>query len=111
MLNRRGGNWLGGQHLAIVRALAVKPNMLILDEPTERIQLSTIQNIIRVIRLLVDCSDRAILLPEQYYGLCQSAGRRLLGDRAQRIHCARLEQRHAGKSGTPDKDYLRTCWY
>ena len=72
MLNRRGGNWLGGQHLAIVRALAVKPNMLILDEPTERIQLSTIQKIIRVIRLLVDCSDRAILLPEQYYDFAKA---------------------------------------
>lgn len=72
MLNRRGGNWLGGQHLAIVRALAVKPNMLILDESTERIQLSTIQKIIRVIRLLVDCSDRAILLPEQYYDFAKA---------------------------------------
>lgn len=69
MLRRRGGDLSGGQQqqLAIARALVMKPRLLVLDEPTEGIQPSIIKDIGRVIGLLRDRGDIAILLVEQYY--------------------------------------------
>jgi urea transport system ATP-binding protein len=73
MLHRRGGDLSGGQQqqLAIARALAPKPKILILDEPTEGIQPSIIKDIGRVIRMLADRGDMAILLVEQYYDFAE----------------------------------------
>ena len=74
MLHRRGGDLSGGQQqqLAIGRALAMGPTLLILDEPTEGIQPSIIKDIERVIRSLAQSGEMAILLVEQYYEFARS---------------------------------------
>ncbi len=68
MLKRRGGDLSGGQQqqLAIARALITRPKLLVLDEPTEGIQPSIIKDIQRVIAMLRDQGEMAIVLVEQY---------------------------------------------
>jgi len=87
MMHRRGGDLSGGQQqqLAIGRALAMNPKLLILDEPTEGIQPSIIKDIERAIRILAQrkviedviravarSGEVAILLVEQYYDFARS---------------------------------------
>jgi len=74
MMKRRGGDLSGGQQqqLAIGRALAFGPTLLILDEPTEGIQPSIIKDIERAIRALAEEGSMAILLVEQYYDFARS---------------------------------------
>ena len=69
MKDRRGGDLSGGQQqqLAIARAMLTKPKLLLLDEPTEGIQPNIIQHIGKVISLLRDRGDMAIVLVEQYF--------------------------------------------
>jgi urea transport system ATP-binding protein len=69
MLGRRGGDLSGGQQqqLAIGRALVTRPELLVLDEPTEGIQPSIIKDIGRAIEYLRSKGTMAIVLVEQYF--------------------------------------------
>ena len=67
MAGRRGGNLSGGQQqqLAIARALATQPEYLLLDEPTDGIQPSIIQELARVLRRIRDERGIGIVVSEQ----------------------------------------------
>ena len=100
MLHRRGGDLSGGQQqqLAIARALVMRPKVLVLDEPTEGIQPSIIQEIERVIGLLRDRGDMAILLVEQYFEFAQAlADRVAVMDRGRIVLAGK--QGRAGRGG------------
>ncbi len=73
MLSRKGGVLSGGQQqqLAIGRALLTKPKLLILDEPTEGIQPSIIDQIGDALKALKSDGSLAILLVEQYVDFCR----------------------------------------
>ena len=104
MLHRRGGDLSGGQQqqLAIGRALAMEPKLLVLDEPTEGIQPSIIKDIERAIRRLAAEGEMAILLVEQYYEFARS-----LADRY--VVLSRGEVVKAGKGADMDADGVRAC--
>lgn len=74
MLRRRGGDLSGGQQqqLAIGRAIAAQPRVLLLDEPTEGIQPSVIKEIGEVIRYLAHQRGMAVLLVEQYVDFAET---------------------------------------
>ncbi|OOB79341.1 MAG: urea ABC transporter ATP-binding subunit UrtE [Epulopiscium sp. Nele67-Bin001] len=65
---RKGGDLSGGQQqqLAIARALVAEPKILILDEPTEGIQPSIIEDIGVAIKKVNEWKGTTILLVEQY---------------------------------------------
>ncbi len=74
MLGKRGGDLSGGQQqqLAIARALVSNPTLLLLDEPTEGIQPSIVEEIAAVLQRIRQEGTRAILLVEQYLEFARS---------------------------------------
>ncbi len=75
MLSRKGGVLSGGQQqqLAIGRALLLNPKLLILDEPTEGIQPSIIDQIEDAIHALKKQGDISIILVEQFLDFAKAA--------------------------------------
>jgi urea transport system ATP-binding protein len=102
MRRRRGGDLSGGQQqqLAIARALMSEPECLLLDEPTEGIQPSIIQEIGKTLRSLVSDRSLTILLVEQYYDFAhQLADSYVVMDRGEIVA--------TGLAGNMEKDRVR----
>ncbi len=80
MRNSKGGNLSGGQQqqLAIARALATEPKMLILDEPTEGIQPSIIREMARTLKRIRDEMNLSILVSEQVLSFALDIADRIL---------------------------------
>ncbi len=80
MRARRGGNLSGGQQqqLAIARALATNPQVLLLDEPTEGIQPSIIQELARTLRRIRDERGLSIIASEQVLSFALDIADRVL---------------------------------
>ena len=80
MKSRRGGNLSGGQQqqLAIARALASKPKVLLLDEPTEGIQPSIIRDIGRTLKRIRDERGLSIVVSEQVLSFALDVADRIL---------------------------------
>ena len=80
MRHRRGGNLSGGQQqqLAIARALASKPKLLLLDEPTEGIQPSIIKEMARTLKKIRDSRGLSIVVSEQVLSFALDIADRVL---------------------------------
>jgi urea transport system ATP-binding protein len=80
MKGRRGGNLSGGQQqqLAIARALATQPKVLLLDEPTEGIQPSIIKEMARTLKSIRDRRGLSIVVSEQVLSFALDVADRVL---------------------------------
>ena len=93
-LNQAGGTLSGGeqQMLAIARALCGQPAVLLLDEPSEGIQPTIVQELGRIIGRISESSGTSVLLVEQNIDLALETSRR----------CLVMEKGRIVHEGTPD---------
>jgi len=95
MLHRRGGDLSGGQQqqLAIGRALALDPKMLILDEPTEGIQPNIVHQIGDIILRLNEEENLTVLLVEQKLPFARRVGKRfVIMDRGRNVASGQMTE-------------------
>ena len=102
MLRRRGGDLSGGQQqqLAMGRALALDPKLLILDEPTEGIQPNIVAEIGDVITRLCE-EGVTVLFVEQKLAFARRVGAQLRDPRPRardRVGRDRRAQRRPGSA-------------
>ena len=105
MRKRKGGNLSGGQQqqLAIARALASDPKVLLLDEPTEGIQPSIIKDIAKALNELRKMRDITIIVSEQVLSFTlEVADRLFVIDKGRFIH----ENRRANVDTAKISGYL-----
>lgn len=89
MRKRRGGDLSGGQQqqMVIARALASKPKVLMLDEPTEGIQPSVIKELAGILRTIRDDEGLTIVVSEQVLSFASSvADRVVVLERGRTVH-------------------------
>lgn len=89
MRKRRGGDLSGGQQqqLVIARALASKPKVLLLDEPTEGIQPSIIKELATILKTIRDEEGLTIVVSEQVLSFASSvADRVVVLERGRAVH-------------------------
>ncbi|MBM7335173.1 MAG: urea ABC transporter ATP-binding subunit UrtE [Alcanivorax sp.] len=100
MQHRRGGNLSGGQQqqLAIARALATRPKVLLLDEPTEGIQPSIIQDMARTLKRIRDQRGLSIVVSEQVLSFVMD-----IADRILVIEKGDIVHEEAGEGADQDK--------
>jgi len=95
MRSRRGGDLSGGQQqqLAIGRALAIDPDLLILDEPTEGIQPNIVQQIGDVITMLNRDEGLTVLLVEQKLPFARRVGKEfIIMDRGKNVAQGKMSE-------------------
>jgi len=80
LLDRLGGALSGGEQqlLALARCLAGEPRLLLLDEPTEGIQPSIIEDIVELLRALRERRGLTIVLVEQNLDFIRALSERVL---------------------------------